>query len=157
MKFLSVHAFAKAHDLPKTTVWNRAKDLGIDTSKGLSPTDQEVLKADFRIVEEPTQETALVPVHHAELVPCDSQELLHFGNGTTVNIVIHTGQADAYSAEAANTHANVQAALQALFDADAAQGEQDALEIQAARKAIKEKRLEKVLGGHVRAAGNDAA
>lgn len=156
MKHCSLKEFADVHNLNKTTVWRRAKELGINTSQGLSPTDQEILKTDFRIIDNPLEETALVPVHHAELVPLDQAETLHWGNGTTVNITIHTGAADTYNADAINTRANVQAMLQTILNADEERGRQDALEIQAAADALKQKRLEKVLGGHAKA-GNEVA
>ena len=47
----SLHGFCKAYQLPKTSVSRRAKEIGIDTSSGLSLDDCDRLKAEFDISE----------------------------------------------------------------------------------------------------------
>jgi len=44
---ISLHALSVAWGLPKTTLYDRAKKLGIDTSSGISEEDQEKLRQEF--------------------------------------------------------------------------------------------------------------
>ncbi|HEY9881483.1 MAG TPA: hypothetical protein V6D29_23720 [Leptolyngbyaceae cyanobacterium] len=44
---ISLHAFAKQHDLPKSSVHSRAQSLGIDTSNGLNYEAQTLLLREF--------------------------------------------------------------------------------------------------------------
>lgn len=45
----SLHSFAKEYNLPKSTVHNRAKSLGIDTSNGLGEEEVKALKHSFNL------------------------------------------------------------------------------------------------------------
>ena len=60
----SLTKFCKDYSLAKTTVFNRCKELGIDTSEGVSPTDCDRLLHEFDIAPSepepaPIQTTAL--------------------------------------------------------------------------------------------------
>lgn len=44
---ISLHAFCRDHDLAKSSVYDRCKMLGINTSQGLSPDDCDRLRREF--------------------------------------------------------------------------------------------------------------
>lgn len=44
---ISLHSFSKQHNLPKSSVYDRAKSLGIKTSNGLTEEDQTTLLRKF--------------------------------------------------------------------------------------------------------------
>lgn len=44
---ISLHSFCKTHNLPKTTVYRRAKALGLETAQGLDQTAQATLLQEF--------------------------------------------------------------------------------------------------------------
>lgn len=155
----SLTAFAKEFKAPKKNVWKRAQELGINTSQGLTPTDQEHLICDMGLILPITDDTVdggdIVPVHTAELVPTEAAAPWDLGGSITININVGTGNADHYNADASNTQASVQAALDAIFKADEEAGAQDAKEIEAVRSALKQKRLERIVKGQARVMGND--
>ena len=56
----SLTKFCKDYPLAKTTVFNRCKELGIDTSEGVCPTDCDRLLHEFNLISaEPDPDTAL--------------------------------------------------------------------------------------------------
>lgn len=62
----SLTLFCKEHDLPKATVYRDCKQLGIDTSNGLSDEAIARLKLEYGIVDNPTATEAIAPT---EIVP----------------------------------------------------------------------------------------
>ncbi|GAB4145303.1 MAG: hypothetical protein Fur0046_22930 [Cyanobacteria bacterium J069] len=67
---ISLSRFSQLANIPKTSIYRRCTELGIDTSSGLSPDAVELLKADFGLVQdEPEPEPATVA--HSEIVPSD--------------------------------------------------------------------------------------
>lgn len=62
---ISLGEFSKSNNLPKTSVWNACRELGIDTSDGLDPAAIAELKRHFNLQAEPSQAESA----QAELVP----------------------------------------------------------------------------------------
>ena len=155
LKHQSVHAFSKHFNEPKTRVWKRAQELGINTSKGLSPTDQQTLIDDMNLTvpdasSSEAVEAAIVPTHHTELVaPNGYGKTFDLGSQLVVNVHVHSGNADRYWADSHNSDVNFQSALTTILQADHMQGEQDAEEVEAIAQAVKSKRIEARLAGHV--------
>ncbi|PZV05760.1 MAG: hypothetical protein DCF22_24485 [Leptolyngbya sp.] len=89
----SLTKFCKDYSLAKTTVFNRCKELGIDTSEGVSPTDCDRLLHEFDIAPSepetaPIQTTVEVGNHQVVLstpqLPAQfSLESLRFGESIT--------------------------------------------------------------------------
>ncbi len=89
----SLTKFCKDYSLAKTTVFNRCKELGIDTSEGVSPGDCDRLLHEFDIAPsepepEPIQTTVEVGNHQIvlstpELPAQFSLESLRFGESIT--------------------------------------------------------------------------
>ncbi len=58
---ISLHGFCRNHDLAKSSVYDRCKEIGIATSDGLSPADCDRLRLEFNV--QPTApEPAATPV-----------------------------------------------------------------------------------------------
>ncbi|HIK39767.1 hypothetical protein [Thermoleptolyngbya sp. M55_K2018_002] len=67
---ISLSRFSQLANIPKTSIYRRCTELGIDTSSGLSPDAVELLKADFGLVQdEPEPEPPTVAP--TEIVPSD--------------------------------------------------------------------------------------
>ena len=66
----SLHGFCKTHNLAKSSVSRKAKELGIDTSSGLSADDCDRLKAAFKV-----SETALVLASEVVEQPLNQPEI----------------------------------------------------------------------------------
>ena len=89
----SLTKFCKDYSLAKTTVFNRCKELGIDTSEGVSPTDCDRLLHEFDIAPsdpEPAPIQATVEVGNHQMVLATpklpaacSLESLRFGESIT--------------------------------------------------------------------------
>jgi hypothetical protein len=74
----SLHSFAKAHNLPKSSLHRKAQTLGIDTSNGLAPRDQQRLLAEFSSHQEPTTAVQVytVPISNIQVLTSDETSTL---------------------------------------------------------------------------------
>ncbi|MEM7771026.1 MAG: hypothetical protein AAF327_11015 [Cyanobacteria bacterium P01_A01_bin.37] len=155
LKHQSLHAFAKQYGESKTRIWKRCQELGINCSKGLSPASQQTLIDDMDLTvpgasSPEAVEATIVPTHSTELLaPNGYGKTFDLGAQLVVNINVHTGNAGRYWADSQNSDANVQSALATILQADQMQGEQDAEEVEAIAQAVKSKRIETRLAGHV--------
>ena len=60
---ISLHGFCRNHDLAKSSVYDRCKEIGIATSDGLSPDDCDRLCREFNVQPVPASEQPDTPVH----------------------------------------------------------------------------------------------
>ena len=95
-------------------------------------------------------EATIVPTYSTELIPSNGYgKTFDLGAQLVVTINVHAGNAGRYWADSQNSDANIQTALATILRADQMQGEQDAEEVEAIAQAVKSKRIETRLAGHV--------
>ncbi|GAB4141530.1 MAG: hypothetical protein Fur0046_17550 [Cyanobacteria bacterium J069] len=63
---ISLSRFSQLSNIPKSSVYRRCGELGIDTSSGLSPEAVALIKADFGLVQDEPEPAAISP---SEIVP----------------------------------------------------------------------------------------
>ena len=152
VQHLSLSKFCKTYNAPKSSAWAKAQELGIDTSKGLSPADQALLISELGLDASIVDESTIVHAPQTEVLPPNGYGMNYDLTGglklpTVIHLHINAGNADTYNAQSANTDANIQQMIQATLARDFQQGIQDSNEVEAIAQSVKRQRVQARVAG----------